>query len=111
MEDLYIIKDRLNEALKIRDMNPIDLARLSGISKASVSRYLSGKVIPRSNAIEKMARALHVNPAWVLGYNTPMQFNDNTAASPIDTSKLTQANYQRLLAYYQALVDSQGGDK
>lgn len=109
MDDLYIIKDRLNEALKIRDMNPIDLARVSGISKASVSRYLSGKVIPRSNAIEKMARALHVNPAWVLGYNTPMQSSEDSSTT-IDTSKLTQANYQRLLAYYQALVDSQGGD-
>lgn len=110
MDNLYIIKDRLNEALKIRDMNPVDLARVSGISKASVSRYLSGKVIPRSIAIEKMARALHVNPAWVLGYNTPMQVNEQDAATSFDTSKLTQANYQRLLAYYQALIDSQGGD-
>ena len=106
MDNLYIIKDRLNEALKIRDMSPIDLARASGISKASVSRYLSGKVIPRSLAIEKMARALHVNPAWVLGYNTPMQETESDP-SPFDTSRLTQANYQRLLAYYQALVDSQ----
>lgn len=109
MEQIYIIKDRLNEAMKLREMTAADLANATGLNKSSVSRYLSGKSIPRSLAIGKMALALHVNPAWVLGYNVDMEAD---AIQPeIELYKLTAENQSRLMAYYQALIDSQGGDK
>lgn len=105
MDNLYIIKDRLNAALKLRDMNATELARLTGLNKSSVSRYLSGSSIPRSLAIGNMARALHVNPAWILGYNVPMEAE---ATEPsIDINMLSKSNQARLMAYYQALIDGQ----
>lgn len=72
MKDLYIIKDRLNEALKFRDMTASQLAKKASIDKGSVSRYLTGETIPRSGAIAKMAEALNINPAWLIGYDVPM---------------------------------------
>lgn len=109
MDNIYIIKDRLNEALKLRKMTAAELAKLTGLNKSSVSRYLSGSSIPRSLAIGKMAQALHVSPAWVLGYNVPMEAEE---VKPVmDVNKLSKENYALLMAYYQALIDSQGGAK
>lgn len=109
MDNIYIIKDRLNEALKLRKMTAAELAKLTGLNKSSVSRYLSGSSIPRSLAIGKMAQALHVSPAWVLGYSVPMEAEE---VKPVmDVNKLSKENYARLMAYYQALIDSQGGAK
>lgn len=67
MNNLYIIKDRLNEAMQKRGITATELAKLTGLNKSSVSRYLTGENIPRSLAIGKLAQALRVNPAWILG--------------------------------------------
>lgn len=71
MNDLYIIKDRLNEALKAHDMTPQQLADRSGLYFTSVYRYLKGERIPKTDSIEKMAAVLNVSPAWLLGYDVP----------------------------------------
>ena len=107
MDNLYIIKDRLNEAMRLRGMNLTELAERSGLNKSSVSRYLTGKVIPRSDAIGKMATALTVSPAWVLGYDVTM---DGEEPVHIDIDKLNELNKAKIMAYYQALLDSQGGE-
>ena len=104
MDNLYIIKDRLNEALSLREMNITELAVKSGLNKSSVSRYLSGQMIPRSIAIGKMATALGVSPTWVLGYDVTM---DGKEIRHIDLGQLTEVNQEKLLAYYQALLDTQ----
>lgn len=104
MDNLYIIKERLNEALKLRGMNAAELASKSGLAKSSVSRYLSGENIPRSIAIGKMANALNVSPAWILGYNLTI---DGKEIPTIELDKLSPENQTRLIAYYQGLIDSQ----
>ena len=104
MNNLYIIKDRLNEALALRKMNISELALKSGLNKSSVSRYLSGQMIPRSIAIGKMATALGVSPTWVLGYDVTM---DGKEIRHIDLGQLTEVNQEKLMAYYQALLDTQ----
>ena len=105
MDNLFIIKDRINTALKLRGMSAAELAKKSGIAKSSVSRYLTGENIPRSIAIGKIATALNVSPTWILGYNVTIDGKD---IPDIDTDKLTEENKARLTAYYQALLDSQG---
>ena len=55
--------------MRLRRMTAAELSAKSGLAKSSVSRYLSGENIPRSIAIGKMATALNVSPAWILGYN------------------------------------------
>lgn len=98
------IKDRLKMALDERNMLSVELARRSGINKGTISRYLRGEVIPKQNAIGAMAEALNVSPAWLMGYDLTM---DGKKKVEIDISKLTELNQAKLIAYYQALVDSQ----
>ena len=91
-------------ALDERNMLSVELARRSGINKGTISRYLRGEVIPKQNAIGAMAEALNVSPAWLMGYDLTM---DGKKKVEIDISKLTELNQAKLIAYYQALVDSQ----
>lgn len=107
MDNLFVIKDRLNEAMRLRQTTVSELAKKSGLSKSSVSRYLSGENIPRSIAIGKLANALNVSPTWILGYNVTI---DGKEIVEIDTDKLTDENKARLIAYYQALIDTQRGN-
>lgn len=101
------IKERLNAALVLRGLSPAELAAKSGLQKSSVSRYLSGQNVPRSLALGKMASALDVSPAWLLGYNLTI---DGKEKPSVNIELLTDANQALLLAYYQALLDAQGGD-
>lgn len=47
--------------MKERQLSQVQIAELTGISKASVSQYLSGKNLPRSENIKVIADALGVS--------------------------------------------------
>ena len=65
--------ERLNEILSIRNIKPVELHEKTGISKPSISQYMSGKVKPKQDRIYTMAKALEVNPVWLMGYDVPME--------------------------------------
>jgi transcriptional regulator with XRE-family HTH domain len=71
------LKERLSEALEIRGLRAVDLVELTGIPKVTISYYLSGKTVPRSDKLYKLAQALNVSEAWLLGYDVPMSRNDD----------------------------------
>jgi transcriptional regulator with XRE-family HTH domain len=60
-------------ALKQCNMKQVELSRLTGIDKGSISNYLYGKYEPKSDAINKMAIALNVSEMWLWGYDVPME--------------------------------------
>jgi transcriptional regulator with XRE-family HTH domain len=66
------IAQRLKEALQIAGKKQADLVRETGLDRGSISSYLSGKYEPKQKAIYKLAQALNVNEAWLLGYDVPM---------------------------------------
>ena len=101
------IKNRLQEALELRGMMPVELAKKSGVTKGAISKYLKGTIKPKQNAIGAMAEALGVSPAWLLGYDlTP----EGDPIVRIEYERLNETNRARLLAYYQALLDAQEGE-
>ena len=99
------IKDRIAEALRVKQMKPVDLARKSGINKGTISKYLKGDYLPKQNNIGAIAKALDVSPAWLMGYDLTMDGKE--LPTDIEIQKLSPENKARLLAYYQALIDSQ----
>lgn len=62
--------NRLSKALMLRNMRPIDLANKSGINKATISEYLAGRYEAKQNNIYILAKALNVNEAWLMGFDT-----------------------------------------
>lgn len=76
-----MFKDRLREALDHNGMKAIDLATLLGISRGTVSEYLSGVKKPRDARLHQIALILDVNDAWLDGYDdVPMERSVITAA-------------------------------
>ena len=78
------IADRMKLAMDIRQMKQTDLVRKTGIGKSSISTYLSGDYEPKQKNIYKIAFALNVSEAWLMGYDVPMERQDNigTAIPP-----------------------------
>ena len=67
------LRDRLQEALKARKMKAIDLSEQLGISRGTISRYLSGDSTPKADRLNHICSALNVSEAWLLGYDVPME--------------------------------------
>ncbi len=64
---------RLRKAMEIRDMKQADLVERTGLSKSAISQYYSGIYEPKQKALYKIAKALNVNEAWLMGYDVPME--------------------------------------
>ena len=68
---------RISAALRDRGMRPSELCRLAGIPKSSLSLYMSGAYEPKQDKIYRMAVALNVSEAWLMGYDVPMEREKN----------------------------------
>lgn len=66
-------KDRLNQALSIKNMKPVELAAKTSISESTISQYRSGYAKPKEEKLAKISAALDVNPTWLMGLDVPME--------------------------------------
>lgn len=66
-------KDRLNKAIQIRNIKPVELVEKTKISKANISCYMSGKYEAKADGVKLLADALNVDPVWLMGYDVPME--------------------------------------
>ncbi len=89
------ISERIKKALSIRNMRQSDLVEKTGIGKSSISTYLSGAYEPKQRNIYKIAKALDVSEAWLMGADVPMSRID---LSSISSSAVTINIYGRVSA-------------
>lgn len=90
---------RFREALEIRHMTQTELHERTGIGKGSISTYLKGTWKPKQDKVDLIAQALRVDPAWLMGYDVPMDpaYNDEDDMEDI-ISALRSSEDLRLLA-------------
>ena len=87
-------KDRLKEAMEIREIKQAELVEKTGIDKGQMSSYLSGKYKPKQGNLERIAKALFVDEAWLMGFDVPME---RTTSTKEESPKIMQ--------YYDQLND------
>lgn len=68
-----MFKERLNEAMMIREKSAAQLSRETGLSKAQLSQYTNGIYEPKYMAVQKLSDALDVNVAWLIGMDSSME--------------------------------------
>lgn len=85
-------KDRIKEAMEIREIKQAELVAKTGIDKGQMSSYLSGKYKPKQGNLERIAKALFVDEAWLMGYDVPMERTD----SPKESSPKIMVFYKKL---------------
>ena len=71
VEIIATTAERLNEAMKLRNIKQAEVSRLSGIDKSSISLYLKGKYAPKGDKLYRLATVLGVSPVWLSGFNVP----------------------------------------
>lgn len=87
---------RLQQALELNDMKAIELSERTGISRGALSSYISGRWKAKQGNLYLLAKALNVSPAWLMGYDVPMtwqQPNPPTQDTSIDIPTESQGYY------------------
>jgi transcriptional regulator with XRE-family HTH domain len=69
------MKNRIREALAIRNMKQVELVEKTGLDKGAINHYVKQRYQPKQHALLSMAKALDVNEMWLAGYNAPMERN------------------------------------
>ena len=66
------IGERIKSLRKQKGLTQKELAKLSSISEISIRKYESGDRQPKQKAIYHLAKALDVNEGWLMGFDVPM---------------------------------------
>ena len=77
------IANRIRTTLEVRGMKQADLVEKTKIGKSSISTYLSGAYEPKQKNIYRIASALNVDEAWLMGFDVQMDRKNIS----IETSK------------------------
>ena len=64
-------KERLAKAMRRMNITQAELCAMTGISRSTMSQYYSGAFRPKEDKLRRIAKALEVNEAWLLGYENP----------------------------------------
>lgn len=89
---------RLRILIETKNVSAAQLARLTAISEATISRYLSGQYEAKQGNIFKISQALSVSPDYLLG--TDDDINDNATNlfnSLNEENKLKAIEYMEFL--------------
>jgi len=104
--DAKTISERICEAMKRLDVKPVELSRRTGISKSSISQYMSGYAAPKSDRIYLIAKALNVSEAWLIGYDEPMEKTPEIDyVLNTSTSENLTPNEQIIIERYRSIPD------
>lgn len=80
--------NRLNTAIRLRNIKPIELSEKTGIDKSKISSYMSGRYKAKQDGVYLLAQALNVNEAWLMGLDVPMERNLKIESNVFPTSDI-----------------------
>jgi SOS-response transcriptional repressor LexA len=81
-------KERLDEAMRIRDISAAELSRISKVNEGAISQYRAGKYKASQRSLDKLARALNVSIPWLMGADVPM--TDEPTAPSLPSPAITE---------------------
>lgn len=100
--------DRLKQGMIEKDIKAVDLAKRSGVSESMISNYRAGRFEAAQVNLQKLAEALNVSIAWLMGYDVPIgvyEFNDPKNKMELILSKLERLTPEQL-ELVERLVDN-----
>lgn len=86
-------QNRFLQAQQIRGIKWIDIANCSGLDKAQISQYKNGVHEPEQDALYKLATALRVNVAWLMGHDVPMEIDRKNLEKELEVCELVEQCY------------------
>ena len=94
--------ERTKSIMAEKGVSQKELAKVSGISESSISRYLSGDLEPRMDILSNISRALGTTVSYLLGEEeeppvNPNPFNETLCVVTRNKSKLTDQEKAELI--------------
>lgn len=102
------LSERLKEAMNRINITQAELVKRTGITKGALSSYINGRYEPKQKAIYKLAKALNVNEAWLMGYDVPMErksLNKHSQFGDDEANRKYLADKPELLEIYNQIVN------
>lgn len=93
--------ERLKKVISEKGVKQVELIERTGISKGALSSYISGRYEPKQDNLYRLAKALDVNPAWLMGLDVPME--PAATSSPAAPANSLRKDEQDLLLEYNSL--------
>lgn len=86
-------KERLVEAMKIRNMTQTDLMKATGLSKPRISQYVNGTYEAKQQALYALSEALNVNVSWLMGNDVPIEVDYERLHKEVNACELIEKTY------------------
>ncbi|MCH1982458.1 helix-turn-helix domain-containing protein [Ruminococcus sp. OA3] len=99
-------KTRFNKALSVKNIKPTELAEKTGLSKSTISHYMSGYTKPKSDKLFILAKALNVSEQWLMGLDAPMERFDPEVLKVQKESRNQYAEKWNIQFYEKKMLDS-----
>ena len=107
-EQIETFENRLNYAMALRGKRQIDIANHFGWSRSTMSQYCDPtcKYKPKADRMYKIAEYLNVSPAWLMGYDVPMNGMDEREKLINSISGMDSDTLSQVLGYVEGLVQA-----
>lgn len=91
---------RLRKALEDKGITRTELSQISGIAKGDITHYLKGDYVPKQDKCYMLAKALDVDPGWLMtGYEQDVkEFNELINSIDKELDNVPQTPEARILA-------------
>jgi len=80
-----VFAERMSKAMKDRAYRQTDLCKMTGIDKPQICNYLKGRYRPNGETLTKIAKALNVSAAWLIGTDSNPTPKSAKPAEPTQT--------------------------
>lgn len=87
--------NRLQKAMNIRGIKASDLAKKAKIDKSLISNYLAGKYKAKQDKVAIISEVLNINPAWLMGFDVPMDRKYNNTLNNELSKKIESLNIEQ----------------
>jgi len=76
--------NRLRKAMDIRNFKQIDLVNKTKLDKSLINKYLNGISEAGNDKLTILSNALDVNEVWLMGYDVPMNGENNSKSNELN---------------------------
>ena len=83
MDQLTTFAQRLRYAMVAKGLTNTSLAKLCGINRSNITRYLSGEYIAKQDVIYRIASKLDVDPQWLMGQSDDAVLDRVNSVEPL----------------------------
>lgn len=102
-----MIAERISELMGNASLTTADLAKLVGVERPSVSRWINGRARPKPEYLEKLASIFGVSVSFISGHDPSPRVNPGKLLQALSAAKIARDELDKAI---RALESARGLD-